>query len=509
MADRARVSSRVSVRSALVLLLALLGIVAVVLLAVFGGARALQGSWSLAAISVAAICVLAVAAFFFTWPEVHRVAKKEQIAALRRIVSVLGASQAVQHQVLNSVQIALRDTTGPGATSTTIRVFLSRNDLFQFRSTILLGVRGAGKSTLMARLATTVAEQTATDRGSHWPLYVSARNWTNGGHLNGWVETEMTRTFRVRRRVTSAWLHSPKSILFVDGIDDLESPAYREDLLTSIAIWQRKPWGGKVVVSATEAQGEVAAKILSADRIAQIQPVKIAAAERMLREILEHSEIFSSFSSPERLGEQMKFLQEQTSEGMRPSLVRALEKGTSAPEAVHSSTSVDWLKLLIKADVELQHDSKQAVSDYLRIADGASTSLAAVALMRATLVQAGMGQVEAAEVQLNRALELFEDMNPLEVDEVSIETLSEGERTVLAVIGSERGLLAEEIVSRTMLRPSEVNASITSLIAKGYAFVREVGRSRTAFYESALVNRSDGLTSARTAHSMSWSKSNK
>ena len=505
-----KVSSRISTRSSLLLIGGILAIAAALTLIVFAGARSLQGTWSLAAVSILVISVLGIGTFLLTWPEVHRVAKKEQTAAVRRIASALHARESIQHQVLNLSQIAFRDDVGEIKRSTTVKVFLSRPDLFQFRSTIISGVRGAGKSTLMSRLATAVADETAAGRGDHWPLYVSAGSWASGVHLSAWVENEMSSTFRVRRRVTSAWLHSANSILFVDGVDDIETPAYLEGLLSSIAEWQRKPWGGMLVISATEAQTSLVAKKVRADRIAFIKAPETAATARLLKEILQESTVFSEFSNPKRLAEQLKFLEERAGvKGMTPSLVRAVERGTSPPEPDSSGTSAEWLRDMLAADVELENDFDRATSSYLRIAEEADSSIASVALMRATLVQAGMGQVAAAEVQFHRALEMFEDLHPVAVPRIGVEMLSPSERAVMRVIGGGRGLLEEEIVSHTALVPSQVRETLQGLTRKGFTYVREVGLSRTPFYESALVHRPDALGGSLDATSSRWRVSHK
>jgi energy-coupling factor transporter ATP-binding protein EcfA2 len=501
----ARVSERVSARSSLLLVLGVLGIVFAIAICVVGAVPDLQGSWNLAGLAVGLVSLLGVSAFLLTRSEVHRVAMKEQIAAVLRISSVLALRQVTPLQILNSAQLALRDGQDTAETSTTVKVFLGRSDLLEFRTTVIVGERGAGKSTLLSRIAISVAEGTATGKGSYWPLYVSARTWASGYHVSNWVEQEMLRSFRVRPRVTSAWLHSASSILFVDGVDEIEMDEQKIEMLRAIAEWHGRPSGGKVVICARDEQISLVSECMQADRIVHVQPLPGEAVDRLLKEIIRHSSVFAGFSNPERLSRQLDFLRDMGGDqALRPLLIRALEIGASPLASKWERTRPEIVSAITKADFQLKDNQQAALSAYMRIGAGEEPSLAAVALMRASLVQAALGRQSAAGIQLGRALELFEDMNPLRQDVITVEQLTDDERSILEAVSGSRGLLEEEIAARTLLVPSDIHRGLQNLIKMGFVYVREVGRSRTHFYESALVSRPDGLTGAIGDTSAYW-----
>ena len=489
--------SRISIRAALLVLGATFGLIAGVAVSVVAVSRSASTTTTWVGIAVAALSAAALIPVLVLRPEIRRVARSEQAAALRRIKSYLRFRAPVDRRVLTSAQLDIRDPHGGQSESMTIEIFMSKGELFPHQVTLISGPRGSGKSTLLSRLAAEVAEQTYAGRGSYWPLFASALSWSSGTHFSRWVERDMYRQFRIRRRVTGDWISARHKILFVDDLDELESEESRERLLRSLQGWQSKPFRGKLVMAVGESDFDLVERFLKVDRVAMIRPIAHRQMLELFRRILTSSDVFSGLSSDKgRLAHQLKLLRSLADDDsdVTNSILRALEKSAGAGDEYLFAAPSGEQQLLRDADYLLSTTDNyaRAIAEYLQVASMSSAEVSAIALMRASLVQAALGRTAEAASGLDKALEQFKDLNPLELKD-GIAPLDEIERAILDAMSGTRPLLESEIAARSGIEPSAVKARLESLLLKGFAFTREVGSARTPFYESAFNRRSDAI----------------
>lgn len=493
-------SARMSIRSALLVSAALLGVLGGLALIAVALSRPTPSTTTLILIAIAALSAASLVPFLALRPEVQLVAKNEQIAALRRMVSSLQDRTPPHHNPLDSAQLDVKYSQLGSSESMSIEVFFADQLIVTSKTTVIVGPPGSGKTAFLTRLAAQVASRTHDGNGSYWPLYASAISWSPDSHLSSWLESDMSQFFGIRRRVTSAWLRSRHKILFVDAFDELESDDTRRHLLLALKAWQSKPYGGKLVITTREEEFEIVSKLLEADRIASIRPIGVERLQALMRKILTQSDVFAVLSSDRRrLDHQLDFLRAQLVDGglNTPSeIIRALEKSATSNDisGTVEAASSENRQLLQEADSSLgtPRSYPEAVQKYLRVASSANPEIGAVALMRATLVQAAIGEIHEAESGFDRALEQFKDLNPLvqDLDAVPLEVF---ERGILRAMQDKRPQLEAEIVAGTGIAPSSVREGLKSLMAKGFVFTREVGTSRTQFYESALNRRTDAI----------------
>ena len=424
----------------------------------------------------------------------RRVFESERVAALRRIAAGLRSRETTgANQFFDRVSLDLAPP-GMQPKSMTVELYVSSSEFHSYRTTIVGGGAGAGKSTLMARLAIKMAEDTLNRLGTTVPLFASASTWEPGTHLSRWVEMEMQRSFGVRRRVTNVWLHSARAVLFVDGLDELPRSNGGTEFFEELRKWQSRPSGGKLVVSFRDTDNAAflgAAVALKADRVARIRPVDRRLGREILAKILKESDVFSRASSDERLKLQIDFLIRSSRE-VTALHIRALAEGSTRFGEIEKHRNLAdqvWIEKILRADENLiQGDSEGAVRGYLQVSQEGSSEVAARAGMRASLVMAGMGNEREAKKSFIRALNLFDDLNPYVHFDLgrSMESLNRSERLVLRLLEASRPLIEEEVFVATGMSPSETTAALKGLIGKGLASMQEVGKQRVGFYEAAI-----------------------
>lgn len=437
-------------------------------------------------------------------PERKDISHAEELAALKRIVSVLEQRhKTFTLNVLDTAQLEVnRGILGESSQDITVENFARDRSALALRTTLIAGENGSGKSSLMERLASQVAIEAISSGDRQFPLVLSAQSWNPDLHFSRWIEEELEKRFNVRRRVSNSWLHSACAILFIDDVDDVDEVGVgRVSLLEEIERWQSKASGGRVVLAlraSIHADASTAAYPLTIDRIARIGAIQARAAKLALETILAESDVFGDRLSLARRQAQRDFLRSTFNEGhITPLTVRALERGSSHLPSSSDDESRDpeelaWAAELGRADRQVQTEAgwDEALKAYLRIASASKGNLSALASVRATLVHAGLGRTMAAQSQFAKAIELFSDLHSaprvLRMTRGSTEVLDGDEITVLNLLKSSRPLLQEEVFVRSGLSPSKSSKALNGLIQKGFASTRETGSNRVCFYHSAV-----------------------
>ncbi len=424
-----------------------------------------------------------------------RLSDDTQDQALSRIAAVLERLDgSAKHEVFNRVRLDIQTQDGQAEiqrNSMNVEVFVGSIPMLAPRITVLVGEPGAGKTTLLLRLGMSVARENLAGRGSSWPIYLSAQTWSRQEHVSKWVEIELGQSFGISRRISSSWLHSTHAILMVDGLEELETEAEQVSLLSALSDWGHLPSKGKIVITARESELPLLRSSIGVERTVRIQPLRSTTANAALSRILRESSVFGSLLSERRMNEQLRVLKDIVAgHGVTPSFIRALEVGSSSGVIETSDDSeIDrWTSQLDEADHLLYSDKRvpEALEVYARLSRLARPELARQAAMRAALALASIGESERARTEFDRALKLFEDLNPLVHRPQYSGALTGDQAIVFKALHRSRPLLFEEIQDRCRIAPSAAHRALEELMHQGFVTETDAGSARILLYQSTV-----------------------
>ncbi len=91
-------------------------------------------------------------------------------------------------------------------------------------SFLILGIPGAGKTTIMLTLVRELIDQVEIDSGRQVPVVLSLTSWiiSNQG-LSDWVVSELSTKYGVPKSIGHKWLQQGNLRLFLDGLDEVTS----------------------------------------------------------------------------------------------------------------------------------------------------------------------------------------------------------------------------------------------------------------------------------------------
>ncbi len=91
-------------------------------------------------------------------------------------------------------------------------------------SFLILGVPGAGKTTIMLSLARELISRAENDPGLNIPVVFNLPSWTDRSQrLFDWLIDELGTKYQIPKRIGHSWLQQSRLRLFLDGLDEVSA----------------------------------------------------------------------------------------------------------------------------------------------------------------------------------------------------------------------------------------------------------------------------------------------
>jgi len=108
---------------------------------------------------------------------------------------------------------------------------------------LVLGNPGAGKTTTMLDLATTLVQRANDDPDEPIPVMVNLSSWQNPKQsFTDWLLNELKLKYGVSQKLGQTWLSEKKLLPLLDGLDELP-PARQEPVVQGINTWLQSDTG--------------------------------------------------------------------------------------------------------------------------------------------------------------------------------------------------------------------------------------------------------------------------
>jgi NACHT domain len=92
---------------------------------------------------------------------------------------------------------------------------------------LILGVPGAGKSSLLLRLAQQLVERAATDATHSLPIILPLSSWAaKKPPLHEWLSEQLTQIYDVPRQLSEHWVQEEAILPLLDGLDEMDASSY-------------------------------------------------------------------------------------------------------------------------------------------------------------------------------------------------------------------------------------------------------------------------------------------
>nr|MBN1228772.1 NACHT domain-containing protein [Anaerolineae bacterium] len=102
------------------------------------------------------------------------------------------------------------------------------------RALLILGGPGAGKTTMMLRLAKMLVARAETDPEEPVPVLFNLSSWGEQRlPLGRWLADELSEKYQIPRRIGAQWLDNGQLLLLLDGLDELPA-GYQGDCVRAI-----------------------------------------------------------------------------------------------------------------------------------------------------------------------------------------------------------------------------------------------------------------------------------
>jgi hypothetical protein len=105
-------------------------------------------------------------------------------------------------------------------------------------SLLILGEPGAGKTTTLLQLVTSLVQRAELDDRQPVPVVLSLATWLDEQPLHRWMVAELSNNYEVPRRLGQAWLAEGRLLPLLDGLDEVEQ-SYRVGCARAINRWRQ------------------------------------------------------------------------------------------------------------------------------------------------------------------------------------------------------------------------------------------------------------------------------
>lgn len=90
-------------------------------------------------------------------------------------------------------------------------------------SLLILGEPGSGKITTLLDLARTLPERARDDIKERVPIVLNLSNWKDKQPLAEWIPGELSKKYRIPRKIACLWLQNNYLLALLDGLDEVET----------------------------------------------------------------------------------------------------------------------------------------------------------------------------------------------------------------------------------------------------------------------------------------------
>jgi hypothetical protein len=101
---------------------------------------------------------------------------------------------------------------------------------------LILGAPGAGKTTTLLQLVTSLVQRAELDERQPVPVVLSLATWLDDQPLSRWMVTELSHNYEVPRQLGQEWLGEGQLLPLLDGLDEVEQ-SHRESCAQAINQW--------------------------------------------------------------------------------------------------------------------------------------------------------------------------------------------------------------------------------------------------------------------------------
>jgi transcriptional regulator with XRE-family HTH domain len=158
-----------------------------------------------------------------------------------------GIPDAVQNATNRLLRISQQDVqTLPSGTSILEVYEMSGREL------LILGEPGAGKSTVLLRLAQMLAQQAEQEEAHPLPVILCLSSWAeHQPALEVWMSDQLALTYDVSQKLSAQWVRNERILPLLDGLDEMDAASrsaciaainayHREHLLVPLVICSRR-----------------------------------------------------------------------------------------------------------------------------------------------------------------------------------------------------------------------------------------------------------------------------
>jgi hypothetical protein len=152
---------------------------------------------------------------------------------------------------------------------------------------LIVGPPGAGKSSLLSRLAAELGAATANDESKYIPILVQASHFylEDAPSFDEYLQDQLTRMYGIRQSgLIDAILSSHPVLPLIDGLDEIQ-PEYRYQVLYGISRWLSKERNRPAVLSSREGSYHEILSLIQVDSTYFIEPLSVAEAVSLLRRL--------------------------------------------------------------------------------------------------------------------------------------------------------------------------------------------------------------------------------
>jgi len=213
----------------------------------------------------------------------ERKARSPRVLAARVALHAAAMSGDLQIFTTATVSAAHNQTASWAADTSTIVSGRNLAAIFARRPfrALIEGPAGAGKSTLIAMMASRLADDYLNDAADSLPLILRASHWGAAERFEDWVMREAWQQYQVSRTSMRDLLNTSHVVLFLDGLDESLDP---RGMASSMKIWLTERPNLNVVATCRSAVSQELRTFLVAFSWITIEPLDDMQIEEFLRQ---------------------------------------------------------------------------------------------------------------------------------------------------------------------------------------------------------------------------------
>lgn len=365
------------------------------------------------------------------------------------------------------------------------------------QSTLIVGPRGSGKTTVLTRLALSLMRSAKENRSNYIPIMISCTTWEPlNQSFASWIEYNARTIYSVGRFTFGHWFRSGRILAILDNVDDVRSTSQFQ-VIDAINSWLDSSTGGKAIFACRSDSYLDHWMRIRHEQLAFIQPLPAAEAREYFLSALRESEFLGGghriMSLVGRLADALDNGADR--EFLLPSFIElAIEGLTRTPVNNEANPSADAGAIAVKIGDDLlrSNDLEAAFKAYVVASEATGSQWQAAAIIRLGLILEAQGnRTEAREAfQRSLSLRLEGSLTPTKHDDFTPQ-LSDDESAVLLALVDQCLRNEFEVSSKSLVPLGRCRQALRELRDKGFVEV-EPGENKMSLFRSTSL----GLTSA-------------